>query len=138
MPINYLAVLVCGVLGMVVGYIWYGPLFGKKWMKVIGVHVSDEEERKKMEKNAGPLYVVQFLLTLLQVYVLAYLIATWPGANGVKLALFLWVGFVLPIVAGSAMWNNDSSHVAWTRFLIQAGYQLVLFVLFGYILSAWS
>ena len=137
MPINYLAVLVCGILSMVIGFVWYGPLFGKKWMEIVGADSKSIEEQKKMQQSAVPLYALQFLLTLFQVYVLAYLIFVWPGASGVKLSLFLWVGFVLPIIAGSAMWNNDSSRVAWTRFLIQAGYQLVMFILFGYILTAW-
>jgi len=137
MPINYLAVLVCGVLSMVVGYVWYGPLFGKKWMEIVGADSKSIEERQQMQKSAGPLYGIQFLLTLFQVFVLAYLISAWPGASGFKLALFLWAGFVLPIIAGSAMWNNDSSRVAWTRFLIQAGYQLISFMIFGYILTAW-
>ncbi len=137
MPINYLAVLVCGVISMLVGYVWYGPLFGKKWMHITGANAKSAEERKKMQKEAGPLYLVQFLLTLFQVYILAYLIACWPGASGWQLSLFLWAGFVMPIVAGSAMWNNDSSKVSWARFLIQAGYQLVMFVVYGLILTAW-
>ena len=137
MPINYLAVLLCGVLSLVVGSIWYGPIFGKKWMEIVGASSMSQEEHQKMQMSAGPLYGIQFFLTLLQVYVLAYLILAWPGANGVELALFLWAGFVMPIIAGNSMWNNDSKKVVWTRFLIQAGYQLIMFVVYGYILTAW-
>ena len=43
----------------------------------------------------------------------------------------------MPTVAGAAMWNNDSAKISWARFMIQAGYQLVLFVMFGLILGAW-
>ena len=137
MSINYLAVLVCGVLAMLGGYIWYGPLFGKRWMEVIGSDKKSQEERKKMQASAGPLYLVQFLLTLFQVYVLAYLMVCWPGSNGWKLSTFLWAGFVMPTIAASAMWNNDSSKVSWARFLLQAGYQLVMFIIYGYILTVW-
>ena len=127
----------CGVLSLAVGAVWYGPIFGKVWMKIIGVSAHDTEARKNLEKSAGPLYAVQFLLTIFQVYVLAYLIAAWPGTDGVKLALFIWAGFVLPIVAGGVMWNNDSAHKAWARFMIQAGYQLLMFVVYGYVLTVW-
>ena len=137
MPINYGAVLVCGVLSLVVGFVWYGPMFGKKWMHIVGATGKTVEERKKMQAKAGPLYVLQFLLTLLQVYVLAYLIACWPGSSGWKLSVFIWLGFIMPVVAGTAMWNNDSKNMAWARFLIQAGYQLVMAIIFGLILSAW-
>jgi Na+/glutamate symporter len=47
--VNYLAILVCGVVFMVLGALWYSPiLFGKKWMTFIG---KSEEEIK--EQSAG-------------------------------------------------------------------------------------
>jgi hypothetical protein len=51
MNINYWAVLVCGVLSMVIGFVWYGPLFGKKWMEIVGATFKDIEERKRMQKE---------------------------------------------------------------------------------------
>jgi hypothetical protein len=135
--INMWAVLGCAVLAMVVGFVWFGPLFGKQWMKIIGATAQDAEARKKMQKAAGPLYVVQFFLSLFQAYVLAHYIIGWREASGVENALWIWAAFVTPVIAGSSMWNNDSAKVAWARFLIQAGYQLVIFVLFGFILGMW-
>jgi hypothetical protein len=135
--INYWAVLACAVLSLVIGYVWYGPLFGKKWVEVVGATALDKEARKKMQAKAGPLYVVQFLLVLFQVYILAYYIKGWTDVSGITQSLIIWAAFIVPMIAGSAMWNNDSSKVAWTRFLLQSGYQLVLFVLFGFILGVW-
>lgn len=34
--INYLAVIAAGVASMVVGSLWYGPLFGRKWVALSG------------------------------------------------------------------------------------------------------
>ena len=34
--INWWAVLVAGVVYMVVGMVWYGPLFGKLWKSLMG------------------------------------------------------------------------------------------------------
>ncbi len=138
MEINYLAILVCGLLAMVLGYVWYGPLFGKKWMEVIGATEMDLERRKEMQKSAGKLYVVQFVLILFQVWVLSYYIKGWADASGVENALWVWAAFIMPTIAGSAMWNNDSARISWARFLIQAGYQLALFVIFGLILGNWQ
>ena len=138
MEVNLYAVGLCGVLAMIIGGIWYGPLFGNKWLKVVGANVHDIEARKKMQKVAGPLYLVQFILTLFQAYVLAHFINGWKDASGIETSLWIWAAFVMPIVAGSAMWNNDSKHIAWTRFLLQAGYQLILFILFGCILGSWK
>lgn len=136
--INYLAILVCGVLAMVVGYVWYGPLFGKKWMEVVKATAMDEAARKEMQKRAMPLYAVQFLLVLFQVWVLAYYVEGFTQAPPIGNALWVWAGFVVPTVAASAMWNNDSAKISWARFLIQSGYQLVVFVMFGWILGMWK
>jgi hypothetical protein len=138
MEINYLAVLVSAIFAMIIGALWYGPLFGKKWMEIMGVNPQDAEAMKHMQKSAKPLYAVQFLLVLFQVYVLAHFIAIWEEATGVETALWIWAGFIMPIVAQGAMWNNDPRKVSWTRSLIQAGYQLVLFIVFGLILGLWG
>lgn len=138
MEINYLAVLVASILSMVLGALWYGPLFGKKWMQIIGAKPMTEAEKKQMQKQAMPLYLVQFLLTLFQVYVLAQYIAGWTDASGIENSLWIWAAFVMPTVAGASMWNNDSKEIAWSRFLIQGGYQLVLFVIFGLVLGMWK
>ena len=135
--INYWAVLVCAVLSMVVGALWYGPLFGKKWMEIVGANNADIEARKAMQKSAGKLYVVQFLITLFQVYVLAYYIAGWKGASGLNNSLWIWAAFVIPTIAGASMWNNNSAKISWARFLIQGGCQLVLFIIFGIVLGMW-
>ena len=47
LELNYVAVLVCAVVSMVVGAVWYGPLFGKQWMEVIGINAKDKKAREK-------------------------------------------------------------------------------------------
>lgn len=136
--INYWAVLVCGVLSMIIGAVWYGPIFGKAWTKVIGATDMDLAKRKEMQKRSMPLYFISFVLALFQAYVLAYYIAGWKEASGVENALWIWAAFVIPTVAAGAMWNIDSKEVSWTRFGIQAGYYLVLFVVFGLVLGMWK
>ena len=137
MNINYLAVIACAVVSMVTGYVWYGPLFGKKWAKITGAKAEDLEARKEMQKKAGPLYGVQFILSLFQIWILANFILGSVDGTGLISSLWIWAGFVMPTVAGASMWNNDSAKVSWTRFWFQAGYQLLNFVIFGLILSLW-
>lgn len=139
METNLVTIILLGVTALVVGGIWYGPLFGKKWLEVTGATDLDIEKRKEMQKQAMPLYVIQFLLVLLQVYVLGSLLA-WGGwgAQGLWVAFFMWLGFVVPTLAGSAMWNNNPTKVKWAMFLIQGGYQLVMFLIFGWALSQWG
>jgi hypothetical protein len=136
--VNYWAIATGAVLSMVIGAIWYGPLFGKKWMEIVGVNPADEEARKKMQKSAGPLYVVQFVLTLFQVLVLAHLVADTKIAGGLERSLWIWAAFVIPTLAGAVMWTNESPKLKWSRFLIQGGYQLVIFIVFGLLLQFWK
>ena len=137
MEINYWAVFGCAVASMVIGSIWYGPLFGRQWMKINGANPDDVERRKQMQKAAAPLYGVQFLLSLLQLYILAHFIGGWEEVSGVENAMWIWLGFVMPTVAGLSMWTAQPSKVKWATFLISSGYQLVSFIAFGFILGHW-
>ncbi len=136
--INFWAIFACSVSAMVIAAIWYGPLFGKKWMEICGVDPLDVEARRKMQKEATPLYAIQFMLTLFQVWVLAYYIEGFKAASALGNSLWIWAAFIIPMIAGSAMWTNDPKKVVWARFLIQSGYQLVIFIMFGLILGAWK
>ena len=135
---SYVLILIGGVVSMIVGSIWYGPLFGKKWMEICGVTEMDLEKRKQMQKEALPLYITQFLLTLIQLFVLINQM-TYGGwtEQAIGVSFFYWLGFIMPTIAGSAMWNNDSTKIKWARFLIQSGYQLVMFLIFGFMIQMW-
>ncbi len=137
MEINYYAVAVCAVLAMVLGWLWYGPLFGKQWMEICGMKGMDEAKRREMQKATMPLYLIQFVLVLFQAWVLAYYIGGWTEVSGLSNGLWVWAAFIMPTVAAASMWNGDAGKVKWSRFLIQAGYQLLLFIAFGLILGAW-
>ncbi len=136
--INYMAVIAGAIASMVIGSVWYGPLFGKQWMEIIGVDQSDAEAVKKMQKSAGLLYAVQFILTLFQVLVLAHLIADTTRVNGVERSLWIWAGFIIPTLAGALMWTNEPGRKKWSRMIIQGGYQLIIFIVFGLLLHFWK
>jgi hypothetical protein len=138
MDINYWAVLAGAVASMVIGSVWYGPLFGRKWMEINELNPDDVAKREAMQKEAMPLYGVQFVLSLLQLYILAHFIQGWTEVSGVENAVWIWLGFVMPTVAGLAMWNAKPNKVKWAMFLISSGYQLVNFVVFGWILGTWG
>jgi hypothetical protein len=136
--LNYWAIASGAVLSMVIGAIWYGPLFGKKWMELVGVNSTDLEARKKMQKSAGPLYLAQFILTLFQVLVLAHLVADTQLTGGLERSLWIWAAFIIPTLAGAVMWTNESGKRKWTRFFIQGGYQLLMYIIYGLLLQYWK
>ena len=137
--INFMLILALGIVSMIIGYVWYGVLFAKKWMHLIGVDPNDELAVQEMGKGMGPTYLLQFLLTLLMVFVIY--VYTKPAAdvmNEVSGALWLFAGIVVPVLASTLMWSGEHKKAAITRFLIQAGYLLVLFVVVGFAVMRWG
>ncbi len=138
MSINFWAVLVCAVLSIIVGGVWYGAIFGRIWMRLFKMDQVDSVTMERKKKEARKLYLIQFLLTLFQVYVLAIFLSSVSGVTAVSNSLWIYAGFVLTIIGGGVLWTGDSRRDAWTKFLIQAGYQLLMFVIFGLVLGFWK
>jgi fluoride ion exporter CrcB/FEX len=132
--VNYLAVLVSGVVIFLLGGIWYSKLlFARQWVALMG---KSEEELKA---NAGPMpvnFLVAFLCGLVAAYVLAaFLNHHEPAtiARGAKLGAVCWLGFT----ATSSLTTATFSSIPKRLWLINAGYNLVAYVLAGVILAAW-
>lgn len=140
MTINYLAVLVCGVAAMVVGFVWYGPLFGKAWMQIMGGDTMTAAQKEAVKKSMWAMYLLQFILSLITAGVLAYHIANWAdmSTSSVAIAVCSWFGFVMTTAGGASLWSGKSPKVAWKMFFISSGAQLVTFIVFGLILGAWK
>lgn len=133
--INYWAVIVCGVLSMILGMLWYGPLFGKLWMRLIGKNV--EQIRAEMKyRNMPAIYGLQFLAALVMAYVLSLFISfirvhtIW---DGIMLGLWIGIGFVLTSGFGGYAFENRPSKLFW----VNHGYTLVQLAIFGAILAGW-
>tara|TARA_B100000745_G_scaffold277731_1_gene208318 strand:- start:32 stop:433 length:402 start_codon:yes stop_codon:yes gene_type:complete len=125
--VNYLLVLGLAVFAMALGVLWYGPLFGRAWCKLNGVNPDNPVEVKRMQAGMGLVYVIQFVLTLLMVFVLyVYTKPAVDVVNEVEGALWLWAGLTVPALASAVMWTTESARQQRKRFLIQAGYFLVL------------
>jgi hypothetical protein len=135
MDINFLAVFVVAVLHMIIGMVWYGKLFGKKWMEFMGTTNMSEAEMKAMQKASTPLYGIQFVMSLVSNSFLAYAISLGL-ASGVMTAFVLWLGVIMPIQTG-VMWDNMSGKTRVQKFLVLAGYQLVCMLIAGCIFQAW-
>ena len=88
--VNYLAILVAGIISMVVGFLWYGPLFGKAWMRLSGFDSKkiDESKKKGMTKS----YIIMFIATLIFACVLATLLGMMSITTFTR---GMWIGFLV-------------------------------------------
>ncbi len=127
--VNYIAVLSAGLSAMVVGSVWYGPLFGKEWMKLIGIKKED------INKSEMPkLYGIMFIGALVEAYVLSHFIH-YAGAVGfflgAKTGLWAWLGFVATTMIGNYMFAKRPIRL----YYIDAGYALANLLVMGAILG---
>lgn len=121
------------------GALWYGPLiFGKRWMHIHGADKYSKDELARMQKEMMPAFVVQFLLTIVQVGVLFVLLYelvpktfidiglpayTYDFVTTLEYAALFWVGFVVPLQAGVVMWGSDAKKWWLQKCAIMGGYQ---------------
>lgn len=137
--VNYLAVVVAALLSMVLGSLWYGPLFGKPWMKMMGL--NKEKLSKMSSSEMGKLYGIQFIGSLVMAYVLTHSIAfasEYLGISGVNAGIqggfYNWLGFVAPVTLTTVLWEGKP----WKLWLLNNGYYLTLLVMMSVVLSVWS
>jgi hypothetical protein len=131
--INYLAILVAGIIAMVIGSLWYGPILGKLWMREEGYSEED------LMKDFNPLktYGLAFIGHIILAYVLARVIG-YVGAisvvEGLRIAFLCWLGFV----GATKMINYLFERKSIVLFLINSGYHLVVMLITSIILIIWK
>jgi hypothetical protein len=88
-----------------------------------------------MQKQAMPAYILQLILSIVQIYVLAKFISV--GGDALTTSLLVWLGFLMPMSAQGSMWNSDTKKNNQARFLVVAGFNLVLSIALGLIIGTW-
>jgi len=134
--INYWAVLVSALVSMVIGSIWYGPLFGKMYTHAIGMDQWTPEKQEAEKKKMNMMYALQFVASLVMFYVLASFIGRlgqMTVSGGAVTALWVWVGFMVPQQLGSAIWGGSMK-----LFWLGIGNSLLTLLATGAIIGAWK
>jgi hypothetical protein len=119
MTVNIFAALLTGVLSMALGFLWYGPLFAKAWMKEVGLKEED------IKNGPGIGYMLAFLCATmigLVASLVVHLTYTTNILNGALLGLALAFGFVATSFATNYIFAQRSAKL----YLIDTGYQVVL------------
>jgi len=132
--VNYLAILLCGVIAVLLGSFWYSPfLFGKMWME--SLHKPEEEDIKKGH-NPFKTYGLSFISHLVMAFGLAQIMTymdSYSIPEGIRVAFLCWVGFtVAPMLVNSLFEGKNIKLLG-----IDTGYHLIVLLVFGTILGAW-
>jgi hypothetical protein len=132
--INYLAVLVAAIASIVLGFLWYGPLFGKQWIKLMNFDKKKMKEAKN--KSMGKTYVVMTIGTLITSYVLAHFVDYLDASNiagALQAAFWIWLGFVATVMLSTVLWEGKS----WKLYSLNSAYWLVNLAVMASILTIW-
>jgi predicted membrane protein len=126
---NFIAILVSALAGFALGGIWYGPLFGKAWMRESGM-----TPEKTRSANMPKIYGTVLVLNLIAATSLAMFVgpeATW------RFGLFagFMTGLTFIATALGVIYLFESRGLR--LWLINAGYQIAIFSVMGTILGAW-
>ena len=127
--VNWIAVVIGAVFNLAFGAVWYGPLFGKLWLRVIG---KKEDEIQ----SSATMYLLPLLAGLASSYVLAAIITGlgitlwWQGIS-IGIILGLGLGASATLTTGTF---EDSPRGAWLLF---TAYQLVVFAGQGLMFALW-
>ncbi len=138
LSINWLAVLVCVVISMVSGALWYNPkTFFPVWWKGIG----KTDDGAPGTSNMNVTWALTILSSFVQATAMALMVNAMGGMmsggvstiSGAGTGFMLWLGFVAPTYLVNKLFAGHDLKI-WA---IEAGNHLLNFVLFGALLGAW-
>lgn len=122
MDINFLAIAIAVVLQFILGAVWYSPLmFGKIWMKIHDCDKLSKDELQKMQKEMGPFYGLQLIVTSVTTVILAVFINALPQFSPFIIAFWFWLGFVVPTQVSAIIFGGDEKKWFLKKIVIIAG-----------------
>jgi hypothetical protein len=127
--VNWLAVIVAAVAGIIVGFIWYAPqVFGRRWARASGIELPEPGQVQPMT------YIGGVATAVVTAYVLAVLSRGLGAAtlvDGVIVGLVVWLGFVATWLASGVFFERRST-IWWA---INAGQAVVSLAIMGAIIG---
>lgn len=132
--INYWAVIAAAIANIAIGALWYGPVFGKYWKKLMGF---TDDTMKAMPLRAWQAVVGGLVNSLVIAYVLLFFTVTWvaPTFGGALMAAFwIWLGFVATTQISSYLWEGKPLKL----FLLNTVCSFLSYLVMASILVLWQ
>ena len=129
--LNYVAIAVSAVIYFALGSVWFGPLFGKLWLKLVGLSLTEEDK-----KNALFMFIKTFILDFFITFAVAVVLNLTRSdslISALGVAIILGVGFVIAPFLGNYMYAKRSMKL----FFIESIYHVICICLVTVILTIW-
>lgn len=133
--INWLAVIVGGVIYFALGALWYSPvLFAKPWQLSIGWDPA------RQPPAMNPTFYIVPLVTYLVIATAIAMLASATGSDtfgeGIVLGLLIGVGLSAMHTLGDAVFDPNKPQ-PYTWFAITAAYHLIGILIVSVLVSIW-
>lgn len=128
--INILAIVLCAVWAMVVGFVWYSrSVIGNEWMRLSDL---DMKKLTAAQKNMGRTYGSMILLNVITAIILSAFLSV-SSDLGMNMLIILIAWFVFTF--GPFATANSFSLRSFKLTLINSGYNLISFLGMAVILT---
>lgn len=130
--INHFAVLTAIAMQFVIGFLWYGPLFGDAWMNAVNLDMATIEA----DPAGAEEWITNVISAVISMYALALLytklkVETWMA--GVWYGFLIGFSFVILSTMTTNMFGKMPYELAW----ITAGFTTVGLMAGGAVLGTW-
>ena len=122
--VSLVATVIATVVGFLLGGLWYGPLFGARWMALVGL----SRDQARRDVNPVVAYGITFVLGFIASYVFGLFIGPNPGR---AFAVVCGAAAGLCWVATSLATNYLFEGRPAALIAINGGYHAVRFTLIG-------
>jgi hypothetical protein len=130
--ISWLGVVVATVVYMVLGALWYGPIFGKTWMRAMGWEGTQEE-------TPGPgIYAfpaIAYLIASMATAMLAEATGSDTVGEGIVLGLVVGVGYAVTMNLVSVVFDPTERPSPATVAVVTGLYNLISLVIAAVLVS---
>ena len=127
--VNWLAVLLGTVLSMALGALWYGPLFGQYWLKLIG--------KTEEELDSNPImYVKTALAAFIGMLALNLVVVSFGAADilsGLVAGGFIFLGIGATTTFVYTNFEGPSEKV----WFLYVAYHLLVYLIMGAVFAIW-
>ena len=129
--INCWAVFTATIAVFLLGGVWYSEkLFGGIWRRAAGI----AEDKTKCGHSTVD-FIVSFLYTLVAAFAFAYFLGTHQDwMHAIEFGLGVGVCFVATSLGTNYLFTNRN----FKLFLIDGGYFVIQFVIYGLIIGLWK
>ncbi|MBK9109624.1 MAG: DUF1761 domain-containing protein [Saprospiraceae bacterium] len=134
---NWIALVVSALVGMAMGWLWYGMLFTDLWMLGNGMTMDGEKVMKngaEMPMDSLPM-IVNIISLLVYAYCMNWLVnktSSFDLKSGATLGAVIGVIHLFGIYTGNRFAGNPTS-----LSMVDGFYTFLLFTVMGAIIGAW-